>query len=206
MSEQDSFIIDDPENLIFRLNRRTLSDPSILDEERRKVFDRSWIYCGHASEIPNVGDFETRNVCGRPVIFCRDEDNKVRVFLNSLCSSGAQVCRERFGNARRFYCFYHGWTYGCDGRLKTVPARDSYPPNFNKERLSLREPPRVEGYRDFWFISFDSEIISLDEYLGDAKDYIDLVVEQSPWPNGSCRGHPRVRYQGKLEATREERL
>jgi p-cumate 2,3-dioxygenase alpha subunit len=180
MSEQQPFIIDDPENLIFRLNRRTLSDPSILDEERIKIFDRSWIYCGHASEIPNVGDFETRNVCGRPVIFCRDEDNNVRVFLNSCAHRGAQVCRERSGNARRFYCFYHGWTYGCDGQLKTVPAEESYPSNFNKKRFSLGEPPRVEGYKDFWFISFDPEIISLGEYLGDAKDYIDLVVEQSP--------------------------
>jgi len=174
------FIIDDPENLTFRLNRRALADPAVLDEEHRKVFDKCWIYCGHASEIPEPGDFETRTVCGRPVIFCRDEAGDVRVYLNSCTHRGAQVCRERSGNSTRFYCFYHGWTFGCDGELKAVPAEESYPASFDKSCFSLREAPRVENYRDFWFISFDPEIIPLADYLADAKDYLDLIVEQSP--------------------------
>jgi p-cumate 2,3-dioxygenase alpha subunit len=176
----ETYIIDDPDNLTFKLNRRALADPGVLENERTKIFDKSWIYCGHASEIPDPGDFETRTVCGRPVIFCRGEDGEVRVFLNSCTHRGAQVCRERSGNAKRFYCFYHGWTFGCDGSLKAVPAEDSYPPSFDKTNFALKLVPRAESYRDFWFISFNSEIISLEEYLAGAKEYIDLVVEQSP--------------------------
>ncbi|MEK9685566.1 MAG: aromatic ring-hydroxylating dioxygenase subunit alpha [Rhodospirillaceae bacterium] len=176
----ETYIIDDPDNLMFKLNRRALADPGVLENERTKIFDKSWIYCGHASEIPDPGDFETRTVCGRPVIFCRGEDGEVRVFLNSCTHRGAQVCRERSGNAKRFYCFYHGWTFGCDGSLKAVPAEDSYPPSFDKTNFALKLVPRAESYRDFWFISFNSEIISLEEYLAGAKEYIDLVVEQSP--------------------------
>jgi p-cumate 2,3-dioxygenase alpha subunit len=176
----ETYIIDDPDNLTFKLNRRALADPGVLENERTKIFDKSWIYCGHASEIPEPGDFETRTVCGRPVIFCRGEDGEVRVFLNSCTHRGAQVCRERSGNAKRFYCFYHGWTFACDGSLKAVPAEDSYPPTFDKTNFALKLVPRAESYRDFWFISFNSEIISLEEYLAGAKEYIDLVVEQSP--------------------------
>ena len=35
------------------------------------------------------------------------------------------------------------------------------------------------------FVNFDDNAISLDEYLGNAKEYIDLVVDQSENRNGS---------------------
>lgn len=176
----DPYIIDDPEAMMFRLNRRALADPAVLEKEQQAIFDRSWIYCGHSSEIKEPGDFQTRMVCGRPVIFCRDEQGEVRVFLNSCRHRGAMVCRERAGNSRRFYCFYHGWTYGCDGTLKAVPAEDAYPPGFDKANFNLMEVPRAENYRDFWFISFDRDIAPLKEHLAGATEYLDLVVEQSP--------------------------
>ena len=99
------FIIDDPEAMSFQLNRRTLADPAVFERELGAVFDRSWIYCGHESEITQAGDFLTRDVCGRPVIFARDSRGAVRVFLNACRHRGAQVCREPCGNPRRYNCF-----------------------------------------------------------------------------------------------------
>ena len=61
-------IVDDRARGIFRVNRRVFTDPEILEEERRQVFDRSWLYAGHESEIANPGDFITRKVGGRPLI------------------------------------------------------------------------------------------------------------------------------------------
>jgi len=43
------YIIDDPERMTFRLNRRALADPAILELERRAIFDKCWIYAGHES-------------------------------------------------------------------------------------------------------------------------------------------------------------
>ena len=85
------YIIDRPEDMIFRLNRRTLADPAVLEAERSAVFDSSWIYCGHESEISGPGDFQTRVVCGRPVIFARDSHGEIRVFLNACRHRAAQV-------------------------------------------------------------------------------------------------------------------
>src|SRR2546423_12102417 len=42
------------------------------------------------------------------------------------------------------------------------------------------EPPRVEGYRGFVFLNFDADAASLPEYLGAARECIDLVLDQSP--------------------------
>src|SRR5699024_3816173 len=43
----------------------------------------------------------------------------------------------------------------------------------------LKEVERLESYRGFMFVNFDENAVSLDEYLGYAKEYIDLVVDQS---------------------------
>lgn len=174
------YIIDDTEAMIFRLNRRTLGDPAVLETERRAVFDKCWIYAGHESEVTEPGDFKTRSVCGRPIIFCRDGGGGMRALLNSCRHRGTTVCREAEGNARGYYCFYHGWGYDRDGRLVNVPGEDAYGPAFDKSRLGLTPVPRLEAYRGFWFVNFDADAVPLEDYLAGAKEYIDLVVDQSP--------------------------
>lgn len=172
------YIIDNGHD--FRLNRAVLVDPDILAAERERIFDTCWVYAGHESEVKAPGDFVTRKVAGRPVIMCRDSAGEVRLYLNTCRHRGAQVCRERQGNTRRFYCFYHGWSYDCDGRLVNVPGDDAYPEEFDRSALGLAEAPRFESYRGFWFACFDERVADLGSYLAGAKEYIDLVVDQSP--------------------------
>ena len=174
------YIINNPAQNDFRLNRHTLVEPDILTLEKGRIFDRCWIYAGHESEVTKAGDFVTRNVAGRPVILARDSSGGLRLFLNTCRHRGAQVCRERAGNTKRFFCFYHGWSYDNDGKLVAVPGDDAYPESFDRSELGLTEVPRFEEYRGFWFACFDSTVPDLETYLADAKDYIDLVVEQSP--------------------------
>ena len=77
-------------------------------------------------------------------------------------------------------CIYHGWTYGNDGALVRVPGDDAYAEAFDKASIGLRRPARFEEYRGFWFMSLDEDARPLADYLGRAKDYIDLVIDQSP--------------------------
>jgi phenylpropionate dioxygenase-like ring-hydroxylating dioxygenase large terminal subunit len=75
---------------------------------------------------------------------------------------------------------YHGWAYNTDGSIKLIPGEEAYPPSFDKAQMGLVPVPRLESYRDFYFISFDRDIVDLKTYLAGAADYIDLVVDQSP--------------------------
>ena len=170
----------DPDRLDFRVHRAAMVDPVVLEQEMRRIFDVCWIYAGHESEVKAAGDFVTRTLCGRPILFCRDAAAKIRVFLNVCRHRGAMVCRERSGNARGYQCFYHGWSYNRDGALDGVPGESSYPASFDRREFGLAEPPRVASYRGFVFISFDARAMPLDEYLAGAKEYLDLVVDQSP--------------------------
>ena len=174
------FVVEDCENNSFRVNREAFVSDDVLRREWDKIFRTCWIYVGHSSEIPNPGDFRTRNIAGRPILFSRDAGGVARALINVCSHRGAILCREREGNARGFYCMYHGWTFNTDGSLKAVPGEDAYGPTFDRKAHGLTPAPRFEQYRDFWFLNLDPDAISLNEYLADAKEYIDLVVDQSP--------------------------
>jgi p-cumate 2,3-dioxygenase alpha subunit len=170
----------DPDRLDFRVHRAAMVDAAVLEDEMRRIFDVCWIYAGHESEVREAGDFVTRTLCGRPIILCRDSAAKLRVFLNVCRHRGAVVCRERSGNARGYHCFYHGWSYDRDGCLDGVPGESSYPGNFDRKEFGLAQPPHVASYRGFVFLSFNPHAMPLEDYLAGAKEYLDLVVDQSP--------------------------
>jgi p-cumate 2,3-dioxygenase subunit alpha len=175
----EGLIIDNQQDGLFRVNRQAFVSPEIRELEQRRVFEQCWMYAGHESEIPNSGDFRSRRVAGRPVILARGDDNKVRVLLNTCTHRGAFVCREQSGNARTFQCPYHAWTFNNRGELVGVPGEDAYSASFNRQEFALGTPPRVDSYRGFVFLNFNPAAESLVDYLAGAKEYIDLVCDQS---------------------------
>lgn len=172
-------VIDNTADGLFRVNRRVFTDPHILELEHQRVFEHSWIYAGHESEIPQPGDFRARNVAGRPVVLVRGSDDQVRVLLNTCTHRGSLVCRQPSGNTKSFQCPYHAWTFSNQGDLIGVPGEEAYSAAFDRRDLALATAPRLESYRGFVFISFDPDIERLVEYLAGAREYLDLVCDQS---------------------------
>ena len=177
--EMKDMVIDDRERGIFRVHRSSMTSIDVQRREEEHIFNRCWIYVGHESEVEKEGDFRRRTVAGRPVFIVRGEDDQVRVFLNSCPHRGAVICRQDQGNIGVLQCFYHAWTYDINGKLIGVPGEASYGPYFDRNELGLKEPPRVESYRGFYFVSFDPYVVDLVTYLAGAKEYLDLVVDQS---------------------------
>jgi p-cumate 2,3-dioxygenase alpha subunit len=164
----------------FHVARRAFVDPNILKAERENIFDKCWLYLGHESELPKPGDFVMRSVGGRTLIFTRDSQAQLHALLNTCPHRGARVCREQTGNAKSFQCFYHGWVFGIDGKLRNLPGEDGYPANFtSRPTSSLQAVPRFESFRGFNFVCFDPGAVSLSDFLGNAKEYIELVADQS---------------------------
>ncbi len=172
-------VIDDEARGLFRVNRRIFTEPEYLEIERRRIFETCWIYAAHESELPRPGDFVSRRVAGRPVIAIRGDDGAVRVLLNTCTHRGALVCREDRGNAKSFQCPYHAWTFSQRGELIGVPGEESYSPAFDRKELTLGQPARVDTYRGFIFINFNRDAGELTDYLAGAKEYLDLVCDQS---------------------------
>jgi phenylpropionate dioxygenase-like ring-hydroxylating dioxygenase large terminal subunit len=176
------YVVEQSADKLFRVNREVFVSEDVYKREMKAIFAKTWLYVGHASELKKPGDFVTRTIVGRPILFCRDDKGNVLALINSCRHRGAVVCRERSGNAagRGYFCFYHGWTYGPDGSLTGVPGQDAYSGKWHKGELGMARVPRFESYRDFYFLNFDAGAEPLSDYLGATKEYIDLVVDQSP--------------------------
>jgi p-cumate 2,3-dioxygenase subunit alpha len=87
------YVDDDREMPRFRVSREAMTDPGVFAREREVIFDRSWLYIGHETELRKPNDFLTRYVAGRPLIFMRDKRGVVRVWVNSCPHRGAMLCR-----------------------------------------------------------------------------------------------------------------
>lgn len=162
----------------FRVHRQAFYSDEVFELEKKAIFEKCWLYLGHASEVSNNGDFVTRNLAGRPIIFCRDDTGSIKVFLNTCTHRGSTVCREKAGNSKVFRCFYHNWSFRNNGDLVSVPGEEAYSAKFDKAKFNLAQV-RFENYRGFVFICFDPSAIGLEDYLAGAKKYIDAVVDQS---------------------------
>jgi len=155
------------------LGARLMNDPGIHELEMRKVFTKNWVFVAHESELLSAGDFVARYIGLDPVIVARGDDSKIRVLLNSCSHRGGRVCRSDSGNTSDFRCPYHGWIYDNAGNLTAVAfEREAYG-SLDKERYGLRTA-RVATYGGLVFATFDAELPSLEEYLGDFKFYLDM--------------------------------
>ena len=181
MAFADDGLIDaDSERGFFRISRRAFVERELRDIEQAEIFDKCWLYLGHSSELRKPGAFLTRAVGGRSLLFNRDAAGTVRAFLNACPHRGASVCRERSGMAKYFSCGYHGWVFGDNGKFKDAPEMGSYPTGFNADGCAdLVAVPQLAQYRDFWFVCFDKDAVSLKSYLAGAAEYLDLFADQS---------------------------
>ncbi|MDS9471414.1 Rieske 2Fe-2S domain-containing protein [Sporosarcina pasteurii] len=174
------YVIENQEKCEFLVHRSAFTSQEILEKEREEIFSKCWLFIGHETEIPKKGDFKRKKVGGRNLLFTRGSDDVIRVLYNSCPHRGALVCREDEGNTRVFRCFYHAWSFKNDGELVGMPGKDGFADDFNCDGAkNMKQVERLESYRGLMFVNFDENAVSLEEYLGNAKEYIDLVADQS---------------------------
>ena len=164
----------------FRIHRRLYNDPEVYAAEMRAIFETTWVYVAHTTEIPHPGDYKTTTVGRQPVVISRHEDGQVYVLLNRCRHRGAAVCRMESGHSNFFRCPYHNWVYRNDGELVGMSQASGYPDDFDKESFGLVRAPRVGIYRGLIFVSLSEEGPSLEEHLAPARRYIDLWSDRSP--------------------------
>ncbi len=101
-------------------------DPDRFDAEVDKVFKRMPLVLAPTAQLPNDGDYKSMTVVGLPILLTRGADGVVRGFINSCTHRGTNVVLEGTGNAKRFTCGYHGWTFDREGNLRAVASNDEF--------------------------------------------------------------------------------
>jgi len=167
-----------------RVHRRVYTDPAIFDLEMERIWERIWVYCGHESQVPNVGDYWTLQIGRQPMVMVRDRDRSIRVLYNRCPHRGVELCGNQKGNTgTAFVCSYHAWSFHLDGRVRAIPLMKGYEgTRMTTDSPEARMTPaaRVDSYRGFVFASLSPEGPTLAEFLGDAKVAFDDMCDRSP--------------------------
>jgi benzoate/toluate 1,2-dioxygenase subunit alpha len=163
-----------------RVHRGVYTDPDIFELEMERIFGCAWLFVGHASQVPQPGDYVTTELGRQPVIMVRHRDGAVHVLINRCTHRGAKVVNERKGSAPRLTCCYHGWSYDTDGRLAAVPVPEGCAADFDKAAFGLARAPRVAEYRGFMFASLAAAGASFEDHIGAMKGNIDDLVDRAP--------------------------
>lgn len=139
-------------------------DPAAFTREQATVFAAGWQFLGHASELPNPGDYLASDLAGRPVLAVRDATNAIRAFHNVCRHRAGPLTPDGHGNCgKELTCRYHGWRYALDGRLRNAVqfgATDGFDP-----RDFGLFPIRLESWRGFLFLNLDNNAGPLADLL-----------------------------------------
>ena len=184
----------DPQALVRpdQVHRDIYLAPGIFELEMQRLWPRSWLFVGHASQVPQPGDFITAQLGAQPVLMVRQTDGAIHVLHNRCAHKGSQLSLEPAGHAGRMLrCPYHGWSYRLDGTLLAVPLREGYAgTGFAASRAAQGLTPygEVAVHRGFVFaraaagdgaVAAD-DAASFQQWAGEQLIALDLLAERSP--------------------------
>lgn len=101
----------------FSLPASFYNSPEVFDVDLDVFFQRHWIVAGVAADIPEAGDVRAVEVGSASVLIVRDDDMKIRAFLNVCRHRGARLVNEEQTSVGRLVCPYHQWSYDLTGEL-----------------------------------------------------------------------------------------
>jgi phenylpropionate dioxygenase-like ring-hydroxylating dioxygenase large terminal subunit len=167
-----------------RVHRDLYLSDEIFALEQAHLFANSWVFLGHASQVPEAGDFVAAEIAGRPLVMVRQPDGGLRVLYNRCAHKGTQLVTDDCGNAGRFFrCPYHAWTYKLDGAPLGMPLKQGYEGTRLKACESgqgMAPVKHVKVYRDFVFVRLADTGPGFEDYFGEVLGAIDNMVDRSP--------------------------
>lgn len=157
-----------PEDAPYGMTGAFYTSQDFFEWEKQTVLRQGWHCLGRMDEIPEVGDFYTLTLLDEPLIIVRETADTIQVLSNVCRHRGMPVALGE-GNAKRFVCTYHAWTYGLDGDLlRSARMRNA---GFDAEKCGL---PKFacKVWNGFIYASLSDDPVSLEETLGDLNALI----------------------------------
>ncbi|HUB54207.1 MAG TPA: aromatic ring-hydroxylating dioxygenase subunit alpha [Mycobacterium sp.] len=176
-------------------------DPKLTEVEESQILRRVPLAIVPSAQVPEANDYVVRSVLGDSLLVTRDRTGASHVLLNYCRHRGAMpACGA--GNASRFVCPYHAWTYKNTGELFMVPGKGGFDSMETKD-YGLVELPSEERHGFIWAVLTADATIDIDTHLGA------LDAELALWNYEAYGYHTErefksdVSWKGALEAFAE---
>ncbi|MBA4165471.1 MAG: (2Fe-2S)-binding protein, partial [Erythrobacter sp.] len=148
---------------IVRVPASAYTDPALFEIEKKQIFRRLPLMVAPSCELPNPGDFKAMDICGVPLLLSRQKDGSMGAFLN-MCTHRGNPLASGCGNASRFTCGYHGWTFKADGDLIGVADSKDFG-SIDKSQHCLTKFPVYESAGLIWVTLDPHSKLSIADYL-----------------------------------------
>jgi Rieske 2Fe-2S family protein len=148
------------------------TSPEVLEWEKRRFFEGSWVCAGRATDLSKPGDQRALGVGREGILLVRGDDGRLRGFYN--------VCRHRghellecgaSRNQRGIKCPYHAWVYGLEGDLRAAP-RFGDVPGFDKSDYPLVQA-RVVEWNGWVFVNASGDAPEFGDHIGNLGMAVD---------------------------------
>jgi len=136
--------------------------------EVAEIWHQDWVFAAPADSVANAGDFVTVQIGHQPVVIVRTDDYQLRALAN-ICSHRGAPIAEGCGNATRFACPYHGWTYDAFGELVSVPYAG--PGEVDRGAHALASFA-IEEWHGLLFVNLDPDAGPLAERTAAIEPYV----------------------------------
>lgn len=148
---------------VVRIPAATYTDPELFEQEKVRIFKRLPLMLAPSCELKEPGDYKAMDVLGVPVLLTRQKDGSVGAFLN-MCTHRGNPVASGAGNASRFMCGYHGWTFKNDGALIGVASPQDFGA-IDKAAHCLRKFPVLERAGLIWVTLDPHSQLDIADYL-----------------------------------------
>lgn len=157
---------------VYQVPAANYYDPVRWQLEIDRIFRRLPLVLTFSVELAKPGDYRAMQVAGIPVLLTRASDGSVRAFLNVCSHRGSIVVAEGGGNAKRFSCPYHAWSYDSDGQLAGITNEKDFG-DIDRSCLGLTPLPVAERAGLVFGVLDPNSPVDFDTFL---TGYDDLLV------------------------------
>lgn len=169
--------------------------------EMDRVFKRLPLMLATTAELPAPGDYKALDAAGVPVLICRDQQGEIRAFINSCAHRGAQIMPEGRGQAERFTCPYHAWSYKPCGALTHIYRPQDFG-DIDKSRHGLVPLPVLERSGLIWVHTEPQSSLDIELFLCGYEDVLSQFGFQDWYYMDSRRidgPNWKIAYDGYLD-------
>ncbi len=177
------------------LSRNYYKDPAVFEREKNAIFYNNWIFAGHNTQIPEIGDFFNFKLLDESIIVIRTSDDSIGAYYNVCRHRGSQICKESSGSTNRFVCPYHGWVYDIDGNLN---GEREMPEGFNRKDIKLHNC-NIELIGGMIFLNLSDKPTSLENAKTDLAD----AMEMFDFENLKIAAHQNYQIKANWKLTLE---
>ena len=123
-----------------RLGPERYYDKAWMDREWDRLWTRTWLIAGVASDIPEPGDYFTFDLGRESFVITRDDSDQIHALYNVCPHRGNRLVHNDSGSIPRFTCSFHSWQFEMDGTLMSITDEDTFRPEVVQHRSRSGRP------------------------------------------------------------------